>query len=184
MKSAAQLAIEALDEVARACEVKWGVGRLDRLVAAFDPDLAQRFRNQLGKLNAAIDTGYLEEQETQANRMRAAWLRLDQEAEAHGCQPISPKRLEVLLPDGRLLVVVDGPEGAWTVAHEDRAAVVWSMEEIARVLFNFELVNDAKAKWTGCHVENVRVDPERTRPKVDWSKGDELPDALKAWAAG
>jgi hypothetical protein len=184
MKSPAQLAIEALDEVARGMEVKWGIGRLDRLVAAFDPELAAKYWRQWELLNAACETGYLEEQETQANRMRAAWLRLDQEAEAHGCQPISPQRLEARLPDGRLLVVVDGPEGAWTVAHEDRAAVVWSMEEIARVLWNFELVNEAKAKWTGCHVANARVDPERTKPQVDWRQGDELPDALKAWAAG
>ena len=68
------------------------------------------------------------------------------------------------------------------MAHEDRAAVVWSMEEIARVLFNFELVNDAKAKWTGCHVEIARVDPERTKPKVDWKEGDELPPDMLMWA--
>lgn len=178
MKSAAQLAIEALDEVARSMEVKWGVGRLDRLVAAFDPDLAQRFHAQLGKLNAACETGYLEGQEVQANRMRAAWLRLDQEAEAHGCQPISPKRLEGRLPDGRLLVVVDGPEAAWTVAHEDRAAVVWSMEEIARVLARFDLVNVTKTIFEGAYVEDCRVDPEGTKPKVDWKQGDPLPSYM------
>jgi len=182
MKSPAQLAIEALDEVARGMEVKWGVGRLDRLVAAFDPELAAKYWRQWELLNAACETGYLEEQETQASRMRNAWMALDRAAEAAGAEPIKPKRLEARLPDGRLLVVVDGPEGAWTVAHEDRAAVVWSMEEIARVLWNFELVNDAKAKWTGCHVENARVDPERTKPKVDWSKGDELPPDMLMWA--
>lgn len=184
MKSAAQIAIEALDEVARAMEVKWGVDRLPRLVAAFDPDLAARFWSQLEKLNAACETGYLEEQETQANRMRAAWIRLDREAEAAGCEPISPKRIEGRLEDGRLLVVVDGPESAWKVANDDRAAVVWSIEEIARVLWQFEMVNDAKLVFPGARVEQARVDPARTKPKMDWRKGDELPDALKAWAAG
>lgn len=183
-KSPAQLAIEALDEVARSCEVKWGVGRLDRLVAAFNPDLAQRFNTQLGKLNAACETGYLEEQELQANRMRNAWMALDAAAEAAGADPIKPKRLEARLPDGSLLVVVDGPEGAWSVAHEDRAAVVWSMDEIARVLWQFQMVNDAKITFPGAKVEQARVDPERTKPPVNWRVGDELPDSLKAWAAG
>jgi hypothetical protein len=175
MKSPAELAIEALDEVARQMEVKWGVDRLPRLVAAFDPDLAARFWSQLEKLNAACETGYLDGQEREATRMRAAWIRLDREAEAAGCKPISPKRIEGRLEDGRLLVVVDGLESAWKVANDDRAAVVWSIEEISRVLWRFELVNDAKTVFPGARVENARVDPERTKPKVNWKTGDQLP---------
>jgi hypothetical protein len=175
MKTPAQIAIEALDEVARAQEVKWGVSRLPRVVASFNPDLAQRFWAQLDKLNAACQTGYLEEQEAQANRMRNAWMALDAAAEAAGADPIKPKRLEARLEDGRLLVVVDGPEAAWTVAHEDRSAVVWSMDEIARVLWRFELVNDAKTVFPGAHVEQARVNPENTKPKANWKQGDQLP---------
>lgn len=175
MKSPAQIAIEALDEVARAQEVKWGVDRLPRLVAAFDPELAARFWSQLEKLNAACETRYLEEQETQANRMRAAWMALDRAAEAAGADPLDPKYLEARLPDGRLLVVSADPVGAHKLAVENRAAVVWSMEEIARVLWRFEMVNDAKITFPGARVENARVDPERTKPKVDWAKGDQLP---------
>lgn len=175
MKSPAQLAIEALDEVARQMELKWGVDRLPRLVAAFDPDLAARFWSQLEKLNAACETGYLEGQEREATRMRNAWMALDAAAEAAGADPISPRRIEGRLEDGRLLVVVDGRESAWKVANDDRAAVVWSIEEISRVLWRFELVNDAKTVFPGARVEEARVDPERTKPKVDWSKGDQLP---------
>jgi|LakMenE01Jun11ns_1017448.scaffolds.fasta_scaffold9942045_3 hypothetical protein len=174
-KTAAQLAIEALDETARAMEVKWGCGRLPRLVAGINPELAGKFWSQFEKLNAACETGYLAEQEIQATRMRAAWMRLDREAEADGCEPISPKRLEGRLPDGRLLVVVDGPEGAWRVAHEDRAAVVWSIDEVVRMLWSFEMVNEAKTVWPGAKVRQIRIDPESTKPPVDWSKGDELP---------
>jgi len=93
MKTPAQIAIEALDEVARAQEVKWGVSRLPRVVASFNPDLAQRFWAQLDKLNAACQTGYLEEQEAQSNRMRNAWMALDAAAEAAGADPFKPKRL-------------------------------------------------------------------------------------------
>jgi len=92
--------------------------------------------------------------------------------------------LEARLPDGRVLRVVSTPAEAHAVARETRGVVVWSMEEIARVLFQFEMVNDAKVVFPGAKVEQARVDPESTKPKVDWSRGDELPDALKAWAAG
>lgn len=174
-KSPAQMAIEALDEVARGMEVRWGVSRLPRLVAAFNPELAARFWSQLEKLNAACEVGHLEEQEVQANRMRSAWIALDAAAEAAGADPIKPGRLEARLEDGRLLVVVDGPEAAWAVAHEERASVVWSMTEIARVLSRFDLVNTTKAIFEGAYVEDARVDPERTKPKVNWKQGDQLP---------
>jgi hypothetical protein len=187
-KSPAQLAIEALDEVARGMEVKWGVSRLPRLVA---PEWSAKFHSQREKLNAAITDeasggGWEASQAViaQATRMQSAWLKLDQVATEAGAEPIAPKRIEGRLPDGRLLVVVDGPESAWAVAHEDRAAVVWSIEEICRVLWNFELVNEAKRVWPGARVEQVRVDPERTKPPVDWRNGDDLPDSLKAWGAG
>ena len=175
MKTPAQLAIEALDQVAHEMELRWGVGRLPRLVAAFDPELAARFWSQLEKLNAACETGAVADQEIHATRMRAAWIRLDREAKAAGCQPISPKRIEGRLPDGRLLVVVDGPEAAWKVANDDRAAVVWSIEEISRVLWQFEMVNEAKITFPGARVEKARVDPEQTKPPVNWKQGDQLP---------
>ena len=175
MKTAAQIAIEALDEVARQMELKWGIDRLPRLVAAFDPDLAARFWSQLEKLNAACETGYLEGQEREATRMRNAWMALDAAAEAAGADPISPRRIEGRFEDGRLLVVVDGRESAWKVANDDRAAVVWSIEEICSVLFKFEMVNDAKLIFPGARVEQARVDPEKPKPPVNWRQGDQLP---------
>lgn len=184
MKSLAQLAIEALDEVARQMELKWGVDRLPALVAGFDPDLAARFWSQLEKLNAACETGAIDEQERQATRMRAAWLRLDREAEEAGCEPLEARWLEGRLPNGWVLVVAPDAASAHRMANDRRQAVVWSIDEIARVLWQFEMVNEAKTVWPGAKVESARVDPERMKPKVDWSKGDELPDGLKAWSAG
>jgi hypothetical protein len=179
-KSPAQLAIEALDEVAHQMELRWGIGRLPDLVAAFDPELAAKYWRQFELLNAACETGYLEEQETQATRMRAAWIRLDREAEAAGCEPLSPRWFEGRLEDGRLLIVTPDVMTAHRMANDDRAAVVWSMDEIARVLWRFEMVNDAKTVWPGAVVEQARVDPERVKPKADWKKGDELPVVMMA----
>jgi hypothetical protein len=102
-------------------------------------------------------------------------MALDAAAEAAGADPIKPKRLEARMDDGRLLVVVDGPAAAWTVAHEERGAVVWSMEEIVRVLARFDLVNATKAIFDGAYVEDARIDPDRTKPRVNWKQGDQLP---------
>ena len=185
MKSRSQLALEALDEVAHQMERRWGVGRLTRLVAV---DLAERFYRQLGKLNAAISDeatgGSVANVEHEAGRMRNAWIALNAAAEAAGAEQLSPAWFEGRLPDGRLLIVCGDLTAAHRIAGDNRAAVVWSMDEICRVLWQFEMVNDAKLVWPGARVEEARVEPERVKPKVDWAKGDELPDALKAWSAG
>lgn len=180
MKSPAQIAIEALDEAAREQELKWGVGRLPALVAAFNPDLAQRFWSQLDKLNAACEAGALAEQEEHANRMRKAWMALDRAAEAAGCPPLDPRYMETLLPDGSLLVVCADLASAHRMANDSRKAIVWSLEEVARIAWEFSLVNDAKTIWKGATVQNTRIDPERARPKVDWKRGDDLPDVMAA----
>lgn len=176
MKPRSQIAIEALDQVAREMELKWGVGRLPALVPT---DLAERFHRQVGKLNAAITDevtgGSIANTEHEAGRMANAWRALDAAAEAAGALPLSPRTLEARLPDGRLLIVCDGPESAHRIAGDNRAAVVWSMAEIAAVLWKFEMVNDAKVVWPGARVEEVRVDPERTKPPVNWAEGDPLP---------
>ena len=181
-KSASQIAIEALDEVARRHELKWGIGRLPRVVPQ---DLAAKFHSQAAKLNAAIEDqvtgGGWEADDAvilHANRMQNAWMALDASAEAAGADPLVPGYMEGRLPDGRLLIVCSGPESAHRMANDNRAAVVWSMEEICRVLWNFEMVNDAKMVWPGAKVEQVRVDPERTKPPVDWKHGDDLPQSL------
>jgi len=178
-KPRSQIAVEALDEIARQAELKWGIGRLPRSVQT---DLAERFHRQLAKLNDAITEeatgGSVANVEHEAGRMVNAWRALDAAAEAAGALPLSPRTLEGRLPDGRLLVVCADPESAHRVAGDNRAAVVWSMDEICRVLWQFEMVNDAKITWPGAKVESARIDPERVKPPVDWSKGDPMPGSL------
>ena len=184
-KSRSQIALEQLDEVARQAERRWGVGRLPALVSV---DLAERFWRQKEKLDAAITEeatgGSMANVEFEAGRMVNAWMALGAAAEAAGAVPLSPRHLEARLPDGRLVVVCGDPVEAHQIAGDHRMASVWSMEEIARVLWQFEMVNDAKVVWPGARVEEARVDPTRVLPKVRWDVGDELPDGLKAWAAG
>lgn len=177
MKTRSQLAIERLDEVASRMERKWGVGRLPRLVAV---DLAQRFYSQLGKLNAAIADeatgGSVANVEFEAGRMVNAWMALDAAAEAAGADPASGRYLTARLSDGRSLVVSVDLEGMGHFLRQnpDRSAAVWTMDEIARVLEGFDLVNRTKHLFEGAVVEEVRVKPE-----VNWKRGDELPDDMR-----
>lgn len=163
-----------LDEVASAMEAKWGVDRLPRLVAA---DLAEKFYSQLTKLNAAIEVGSPADIEHHAGRMQNAWRALDAAAEAAGAVPLSIKALEARMPDGRLLVVVSGTVEHWAAARAYRGCVVWNMEELARVLSDFELVNKAKTTLEGAIVNDTRP---ALKPAVDWSVGDELPQSMMA----
>lgn len=185
MKSRSQIAVEQLDEIARSMERKWGVGRLPRLVPI---DLAEKYWRQFKLLNAAITEeatgGSVANVEYQAGRMCKAWTALDKAAEAAGAAPLAPGYLDARFPDGRLLVICGDPVDAHRLAGDDRMATVWSLAEIATVLWNFELVNDAKRLWPGAQVEPARVDPDTMKPPVDWSKGDPLPFDLQVLAAG
>lgn len=184
-RSRSQIALEALDEVAASMERRWGVDRLPRLVPV---DLAERFWRQKAKLDAAITEeatgGSVANTEYEAGRMVNAWKALDAAAEAQGAQTLAPTLLEGRLPDGRLLIVCADQTAAHRIAGDHRGATVWSMEEIAHVLWQFEMVNDAKVVWPGARVENARVDPERLKPPVDWRQGDELPETLRVMGAG
>lgn len=177
-KSRAEIALEKLDEVASRCERTWGVDRLPRLV---DVDLAERFYRQKAKLDDVIVAGSPADQEYEAGRMVNAWMALDAAARAAGAEPASGRYLSARLSDGRSLVVSVDLEGMGHFLRQnpDRSAAVWTMDEIARVLEGFDLVNRTKHLFEGAVVEEVRVKPE-----VDWKRGDELPDDMRAqWLA-
>lgn len=169
--------LDMVDAVAVELEAKWGVDRLPKLVA---PDLAGRFYSQRDKLNAALDVGTPADREFHGGRMLNAWRALDRAATAAGALPLSPKQIEGRLPDGRVLIVTDTLEGAHKLARENRAAVVYSIEEVTRLLWNFEMVNEAKIRFEGATVEENRP----AKPVVDWRQGDELPIGLQALGAG
>lgn len=166
-------------------ERKWGVGRLPRLVSV---DFAQRFDSQLHKLNDAIDKerggGSMANTEHEAGRMVNAWMALDAAAEAAGAEHASAKYLTARMGDGRSLVICSDLDGMGHFLRQnpDRAAAVWTMDEVASVLEGFDLVNRTKHLFEGATIEEVRVDS--TKPKVNWAKGDELPLELQLMGAG
>lgn len=168
-------------------ERKWGVGRLPRLVSV---DLADKFHRQVAKLNDAITEevtgGSIANTEHEAGRMVNAWIALDGAAEAAGAEHASSKYLAARMSDGRSLVICSDPEGMghYLRQNPDRSAAVWTMDEVARVLEGFDLVNRTKHLFEGAKVEEVRVDAESLKPRVNWARGDELPFEMQVMAAG
>jgi hypothetical protein len=182
MKTRSQIAIEALDEAARYCEAKWGVDRLPKLVSV---DLAERFDRQLKKLNHAIDEectgGSIANVEYEAGRMFNAWMALDAAAEAAGAVLLDGAWMAARMADGRSMVICRDLESAqfWRQQNPDQAAALWTLPEIVHVLEGFDLVNRTKHIFEGAVVEDARASN-----RVNWARGDELPDDMRLSVLG
>jgi hypothetical protein len=151
-----QALIDGVDEVAKAAEAKWGVGRLRLLVS---DDLREKFDRQGRKLNQAIWTNDVEAAEKHAPGMRKGWQALDAAATAAGAQPLSPAVWEVPLSGGCVAALVRSVAEVHQVAREGRYLQVWSVEEIARLIEAFPEVAKAKEIFPGAEVLTGRPVP-------------------------
>ena len=160
-----QAAVDGLDQVAHAMELRWGVGRLRLLV----PDaLRARFDAQKDKLDDAIDSGMVSYVQVQAEGMRRAWEALDRAAAEAGQQPLAPEVWECVLPStGEVVSLVRTEAEAHHVA---RACRVFTVAEIGRLVEALgDSVLQVKRAFPSAEVGAVR------KPPIDWSRGDELP---------
>ena len=148
-----QAAIDGADQVAIEMERRWGVGRLRLLVTA---ELREKFDRQRFKFQAAIQHGDLQEVQAQSERMTKAWMALSRAAEAAGSVELSPAVWEVPLADGTVVALVRSPEEARAVILEGRKVVVYTMEEIGRMLENYREVVDTKLAFPGAEVTAIR----------------------------
>lgn len=162
---ACQAACDRVDEVAMQMEMKWGAGRLHALVPQ---EWAERFLSQRRKFHEANQTGELSEVRTHADAMIRAWRKLDEIATAAGAEELQPAYFETRTPDGAVLVIArSNPEG-WLAARENRQAVVYTVEEIARLLVDrLDSVYAVKKAFPGATVVETRVKIPRG--------GDEVP---------
>lgn len=151
-------AIAKLDEAARGMELKWGVDRLQRLVAA---DLAAKFGRQLDAMNAAIESGTADEAVAQVEACERGWLYLDKVAAEAGAAPLRPDIFEVRLSDGRVAAICASHYDASAVA--GRYVEVWSVEELARIIEAYPAISKAKQSFPGVTVEAVRTKAPKGR---------------------
>jgi hypothetical protein len=134
-------------------EAKWGADRLRLLV---EPELREKFDRQRYLLNQAIWHGELEEVRIQSGRMVKAWLALDAAASAAGKQPLVPNVWEISLADGRVAAIVSTAHDARAVNADGREVVVYTLEEIGRLLSAYPDIAVAKAVFPGATVTAIR----------------------------
>ena len=137
---------------------KWGTNRLPLLVT---PELRDKFRAQAAKVNHAEWHGTLADLTLQVKRMANAWRALDRAATDAGHGPPDAGLWEIALADGRTLRL------ARTDADVRRApagGVVWSAEELARIIELYErdnaVMREIKARFAGSTV--VSITPTRS----------------------
>lgn len=145
--------LDGVDHLAAEMECRWGCDRLRLLV---DPSWREKFDRQRVRLNAAINKGALEDIVVEAGRMTAAWRKLDELARAAGEMPLEYGSWEVVLEDGIVAAIVKDDVAAHAVIADERARVVFTLEEIGRLLTHYQGVVKAKLTFPGATVTAVR----------------------------
>jgi hypothetical protein len=144
--------IDGADQTAAEMEAKWGADRLRLLVP---PELREKFDRQRYLFNQAVWHGELETVRTEANRMVNAWLALDRAAVAAGKQPLAPEVWEVALADGRVAAIVPTGDHAAKVNADGREVVVYTLDEIGRLLSAYPDIAVVKATFPGATVTAI-----------------------------
>ena len=188
---AVRAAIIPVDEAIRQSEVKWGVGRLERLVS---PTTLESYHRGWTRWRAATESGDIAAVREVGPKMIAAISYMGREAEAAGASPLSVVTWEALMPDGRILIIVKTTAEASEVGRvaglgrdadlppdlarvvqlqqAGRELVIYSIGEIARVLQSLELVNCIKTTWPGAIVTRGAITGENDAS--DWATSDPI----------
>lgn len=153
--------LDEADKAAVAMEAKWGCGRLRLLVGA---ELREKFDRQRYLLDQAMWHGDLEQVRRESGRMVNAWTALDRAAEAAGCSKLDPQVIEVAVTDpkatdhdsGFVAAIVPDAGHAHLVKADGRKVVVYTLDEIARMLGEWRRIADAKVIFPGVMVTKVR----------------------------
>lgn len=157
--------IEKLDDVAKSYEAIWGFERLPRLV---DPGLAAKWQSQVTKLNVAIDTSNLVDMQILGAGLIRAWDVLDKAARNNGHTPNDVDVWSVTHPDsGNEYRIVKNNADARGVP--DSEAVVYTLEEVVRILDKHSMINVVKKHFPGTKVEEVK------KENINWDDGDFIP---------
>ncbi len=149
--------IDGVDVMAAQLEELWGCGRLRLLV---DQPLREKFDRQRYLYNAAITNGELEDVRRESERMIRAWRAVAAAAIAAGAKPIDPVTMEVALEDGTVLIICPTNAEARVTLDQvaGRKAVVYTLEELARIVGHYRDVVNMKLSYPGSEVTRVAKD--------------------------
>ena len=175
------LALQPVDEAFRQSEARWGVARLERLVS---PATLASYRRGWTAYRQAITDGDASAVEELGPKMIKALAFMAKEAEALGHQPLSVDAWEAATADGRILVIVRTQAEAHALARapDGRGTVVYTMDEIARLLPALDAVNIVKANFPGAEAVSLSGVQMSEGRVSDWATQDPLEDVLHAGA--
>lgn len=170
---------EALDEadfLGVEMDRKWGVGRLRLLV---DGARREKFDRQRYLMEQARWTGNLEDVKREASRMVKAYGFLDKAATDAGKQPIDPDVWEMFINQGvfkgTVVAVVKNAEDVAKVRADGRYVVVYTLEEIGRLISYDHFSLSVKATFPGAEVVGAQRPIDPIRPSLlDGEEG--IPD--------
>jgi len=154
-----QTALHQYDDRVSALERKWGV---DRLVWLVDASLRDRFDRQMDLLNEAIESQRDVEHQVEVT-LRGVDA-IEKAAIAAGVQPLSGDWVEGRMPDGKVLAIVPNDYEVSRVKRDNREMVVYSVDEIGRLLASWEAskaVDAVKAVFPGATVQKVKTPLEK-----------------------
>lgn len=160
-------ALAPFDRAVRETEVSWGIDRLPELVS---PESAAKWGSAVGKLNAAIDSGDVQEVTARVGVCLRGLAALDAEATAAGHRPITPDAWEVSVDGVTCAILKD--DAAWPAFAAERPGVrIYSLREVGNALAAYGgMVAAVKESFPGARVAAVR---ERTQLEQDLQ--DEVP---------
>ena len=164
-------ALATYDAVVRASEVKWGIDRLPLLV---EPELRDRFWEQMEVLNKALDKGSgVEVEEAVASTIRGVHA-LERRAVELGAEPVTGEVWEATTPKGAVVAVCRDASEIAKIRSDGRLDRVYTMSEVAALVEAWEadkagqVTNKVKSLFDGATIESVR-------PKAELDLNDEIP---------
>jgi hypothetical protein len=170
--------LDAADLLAATMERKWGADRLRLLVG---PELREKFDRQRYLLNQAIWHGDLEAVRRESQRMVNAWQALDAAATTAGAELLAPQVWEVAVGEGAdayVAAIVPDNTHAHAVTAQGRKVVVFTLDEIAKLLAAMPAITKTKTLFPGAAVTAVRQsieDPLLAIHDTDMPLDDEIP---------
>ena len=166
-----QAATIGFDEAVRQSEARWGVGRLERVVSDATRASWRRGWTAWRDAREAGDAGRLVDV---IGKMRVALGVMAAEAERLGVPELDAETWEATMPDGRALIVCRSFEAAHVATAETRrsgrACVVWTVDELARVVAKLDLLDAIKQHFAGAHITASLRLPETYAES--WCKSD------------
>jgi len=144
--------LDEADKVEIEMTRKWGPGRLRLLVT---PELREKFDRQRYLKSQAIWEGELEDVRREAARMVTAWNVLDRHATSINAQPVHPTVWETRLPCGKVAAIVKEPEAVRHVVAEGRHTLIYTLDEIGRLIEGFPELCAIKETIPGAIVEEL-----------------------------